>query len=290
MVTANLLHQIYALTLLPSTSVSTFFCVADAALVLNLGSIDSEEFIASLRELHSGATSFQLSFQENQTSLFTFTIPCSRASCYSFSLFLIITFIRLAMSVVGEISAGIAIFNLISSLVDRARPAVQKKLPHRILSDGRAILDSEENIRRFNRLVELAPPIAKALQIDRDRAYRKLETTLVACDAGKKRWNVKIRLELFHKAEGVYNDIQVYERVLHNASSSAERDANRRTLMSIPSIADLRHDQFSGHLDVGLYCNKSSILSFLIQNVFLTTVESRLQVQVQTLCHLDVLI
>ncbi|KAF5390416.1 hypothetical protein D9757_005253 [Collybiopsis confluens] len=141
------------------------------------------------------------------------------------------------MSVVGEISAGIAIFNLISSLVDRARPAVQKKLPHRILSDGRAILDSEENIRRFNRLVELAPPTAKALQKRRDRVYQELETTLVACDAGKKRWNVKIRLELFHKAEDVYNDIQVYENILHDASSREEREANRRTLMSIPSIA-----------------------------------------------------
>ncbi|KAF5361593.1 hypothetical protein D9757_011550 [Collybiopsis confluens] len=153
------------------------------------------------------------------------------------------------MSVIGEISAGIAIFNLISSLVDRARPAVQKKLPHRILSDGRAILDSEENIRRFNRLVELAPPTAKTLQKRRDRVYRQLQTTLVACDAGKKHWNVKIRLELFHKAEDVYKNIQVYEHALHNASSREEREANRRTLMSIPSIPDLRHGQSSGHLD-----------------------------------------
>ncbi|KIK54379.1 hypothetical protein GYMLUDRAFT_48745 [Collybiopsis luxurians FD-317 M1] len=140
------------------------------------------------------------------------------------------------MSGIGEASLAFGAFGVVNILYDKIRPAVAKKLPFRMLSDGRKILQSEENLRRFTRIVQLAPEVAKSLQDDRDQINQRLEAVTSRCQAGKARWNFKVRLELFHAAKGMLKVIQVYEQNLHEASAMVEEEANRKSLSSVPSI------------------------------------------------------
>ncbi|KIK54389.1 hypothetical protein GYMLUDRAFT_88095 [Collybiopsis luxurians FD-317 M1] len=107
---------------------------------------------------------------------------------------------------------------------------VNKKRPDRIVEKARAIIENEANTRKFDRLVELDPEMAKYLEQTRNHAYQKLEEASGLCANGSSFWSIKLRLRWVKVAKTSLKTIKHYQNELDRASTHAEWEASHRKL------------------------------------------------------------